>query len=58
MAIALRMATLMRLHREETYTLINPTKELVIKAESARRTLVSRPSWLSPRRSSQDVYLH
>lgn len=35
----MRMAALMRLHREETYTLKNPTKELIIKAESARRTL-------------------
>lgn len=41
MAIAMRMATLMQLHREETYTMHNPTKELIIRAESARRTLVS-----------------
>jgi len=40
MAIAMRMATLMQLHREETYELKNPTPELVIMAESARRTLV------------------
>jgi len=39
MAIAMRMATLMQLHREETYELKNPTPELVIMAESARRTL-------------------
>ncbi|KAK0723867.1 hypothetical protein B0T21DRAFT_44879 [Apiosordaria backusii] len=39
MAIAMRMATLLKLHREETYVLVNPTKELVIQAESARRTL-------------------
>lgn len=39
MAIAVRMATLMQLHREETYVLVNPTDELVIRAESARRTL-------------------
>ncbi|KAM7220089.1 hypothetical protein V8F06_004603 [Rhypophila decipiens] len=39
MAIAMRMATLMQLHREETYVLVNPTKDLIIRAESARRTL-------------------
>ncbi|KAK0733686.1 hypothetical protein B0T26DRAFT_631339 [Lasiosphaeria miniovina] len=39
MGIAVRMATLMQLHREETYVLVNPTKELVMRAESARRTL-------------------
>ncbi|KAL2255295.1 hypothetical protein VTK26DRAFT_3666 [Humicola hyalothermophila] len=39
MAVAMRMATLMQLHREETYILHNPTKELIIRAESARRTL-------------------
>lgn len=39
MAVAMRMATLLKLHREETYVLVNPTKELVIQAESARRTL-------------------
>ncbi|KAI7784670.1 hypothetical protein LA080_009607 [Diaporthe eres] len=37
--IAMRMAALMRLHREETYALQNPSKEMVIAAESARRTL-------------------
>ena len=30
----------MQLHREETYILDNPTPELVVRAESARRTLV------------------
>ncbi|KAL8338559.1 hypothetical protein RB598_007076 [Gaeumannomyces tritici] len=39
LGIAMRMAALMGLHREETYALPNPTKELVIAAESARRTL-------------------
>ncbi|KAG7291600.1 hypothetical protein NEMBOFW57_001619 [Staphylotrichum longicolle] len=39
MAISMRMATLMQLHREETYVIPSPTKELVIRAESARRTL-------------------
>ncbi|KAK3331041.1 hypothetical protein B0H66DRAFT_466912 [Apodospora peruviana] len=39
MGIAMRMATLMQLHREETYVLVNPTKDLIIRAESARRTL-------------------
>lgn len=37
--IAMRMAALMRLHREETYALQNPSKEMIIAAESARRTL-------------------
>jgi len=41
MGIAVRIATLMQLHREETYAMTNPTKELIIQAESARRTLVS-----------------
>ncbi|KAL2142445.1 hypothetical protein VTI28DRAFT_1154 [Corynascus sepedonium] len=39
MAVAMRMATLMQLHREETYLISNPTKDLIIRAESARRTL-------------------
>ncbi|KAG7108331.1 hypothetical protein HYQ45_007269 [Verticillium longisporum] len=39
LGIATRMAVLMHLHREETYVIKVPTKELVIKAESARRTL-------------------
>jgi len=39
MAVAMRMATLMQLHREETYVISNPTKELILRAESARRTL-------------------
>ncbi len=40
MSIALRMAILMQLHREETYKLENATPHMVQKAESARRTLV------------------
>ena len=43
MGIAIRLATLMQLHREETYYAHNPTPDLVIRAESARRTLVSNP---------------
>lgn len=39
MGIAMRMAALMRLHREDTYTLPNPTREMIIASESARRTL-------------------
>lgn len=39
--IALKIATILQLHREETYALTNPTPELIIQAESARRTLVS-----------------
>ncbi|KAG6014829.1 hypothetical protein E4U43_006082, partial [Claviceps pusilla] len=39
MGIAIRMAILMRLHCEETYHISNPTPELVIRAESARRTM-------------------
>ncbi|KAM0283729.1 hypothetical protein ACHAQH_002318 [Verticillium albo-atrum] len=39
LGIATRMAVLMHLHREETYVIKVPTQELVIKAESARRTL-------------------
>lgn len=41
MGIAVRMATLMMLHREETFNMQNPTPELIMRAESARRTLVS-----------------
>ena len=41
MGIAVRMATLMNLHKEETYVLLNPTMEEIVEAESARRTLVS-----------------
>jgi hypothetical protein len=41
MGIAMRMAALMQLHREDTYSLTNPTAELIVRAESARRTLVS-----------------
>ncbi len=40
MGIAMRMAALMQLHREETYQVQNPTPDLIIRAESARRTLV------------------
>lgn len=36
----MRMASLMRLHREETYQIPNPSPEIIIRAESARRTLV------------------
>ncbi|KAL1892884.1 hypothetical protein Sste5346_006777 [Sporothrix stenoceras] len=39
LGIALRMAILMQLHREETYALENPTQAMIQKAESARRTL-------------------
>ncbi|ODA83206.2 hypothetical protein RJ55_01717 [Drechmeria coniospora] len=39
MGIAVRMAVLMHLHREETYQLQNPTPDLIIRAESARRTM-------------------
>lgn len=43
MGIALRMAALMRLHREEEYHLASDApNEEVIRAESARRTLVCR----------------
>ncbi|KAL4405155.1 hypothetical protein CABS03_13337 [Colletotrichum abscissum] len=38
--IATRMAVLMHLHREEFYKMKNPTREMIIRAESARRTLV------------------
>lgn len=40
MGIAARMAALMQLHREETYQVQNPTPDLIMRAESARRTLV------------------
>ncbi|KAF4957879.1 hypothetical protein FSARC_11143 [Fusarium sarcochroum] len=39
MGIALRMATSMRLHLEETYNVPNPTPDIIIRGESARRTL-------------------
>ncbi|KAH6900781.1 hypothetical protein B0T10DRAFT_393556, partial [Thelonectria olida] len=39
MGVSVRMACLMRLHREETYHIQNPTPETVMRAESARRTL-------------------
>ncbi|KAM5348792.1 hypothetical protein ACJ41O_008615 [Fusarium nematophilum] len=39
MGVSMRMASLMRLHREETYNVPNSTPEVIIRAESARRTL-------------------
>ncbi|KIL93217.1 hypothetical protein FAVG1_03194 [Fusarium avenaceum] len=39
MGIALRMATTLQLHLEETYDVENPTPDIVIRGESARRTL-------------------
>ncbi|KAF4987497.1 hypothetical protein FDECE_15419 [Fusarium decemcellulare] len=39
MGVSMRMASLMRLHREETYNVQNATPEVIIRAESARRTL-------------------
>ncbi|CAM1506366.1 Fc.00g060070.m01.CDS01 [Cosmosporella sp. VM-42] len=39
MGVSMRMAALMHLHREETYQMTNPTPDLIIRAESARRTL-------------------
>ncbi|KAK5991111.1 hypothetical protein PT974_09389 [Cladobotryum mycophilum] len=39
MGISVRMAQLMQLHREETYHIQNATPELIVRAESARRTL-------------------
>ncbi|KAM6533143.1 hypothetical protein FALCPG4_006159 [Fusarium falciforme] len=39
MGVSMRMASLMRLHREETYRVQNPTPEVIIRSESARRTL-------------------
>lgn len=51
MGIAIRMATDMELHVESSYQIQDPTPERIIRAESARRTLVrgnpptcSRPS--------------
>jgi hypothetical protein len=41
MGIALRMASALRLHLEETYDISDPTAETRIRGESARRTLVS-----------------
>ena len=41
LGIAMRMAALMRLHREETYAVPKTTPEMVMQAESARRTIVS-----------------
>lgn len=44
MNIAVEMATKMLLHKEETYTLVpDAPKELVIRSESMRRTLVRDP---------------
>ncbi|CAI4211185.1 unnamed protein product [Parascedosporium putredinis] len=40
MGIAIRMAILMQLHREETYNSENRSFDDIIRAESARRTLV------------------
>ena len=40
LGIALRMAILMKLHREESYNMNNPSSTMVQNAESARRTLV------------------
>ncbi|KAK4232354.1 hypothetical protein QBC38DRAFT_463899 [Podospora fimiseda] len=34
----MRMATILQLHREESYVIPTPTSKLVLKAESARRT--------------------
>ncbi|KAF5669020.1 general repressor of transcription [Fusarium heterosporum] len=39
MGIALRMATTLQLHLEETYNIENPTPSTIIRGESARRTL-------------------
>ncbi|KAF4454134.1 hypothetical protein F53441_3320 [Fusarium austroafricanum] len=39
MGIALRMASVLRLHLEETYRISNPTPAARIRGESARRTL-------------------
>ncbi|KAL2692122.1 hypothetical protein Neosp_002528 [[Neocosmospora] mangrovei] len=39
MGVSMRMASLMRLHREETYRVQNPSPEVIIRSESARRTL-------------------
>ena len=41
--ISIRMAVLMGLHLEETYTMSNPTPDSIAKAEAARRTLVRYP---------------
>lgn len=43
MNIAIHMAILMRLHREETFQFDSKSPELIMRAESARRTVVS---WL------------
>lgn len=41
MGVAVRMAVLLKLHREETYSLRNPKPDLIVTSESARRTFVS-----------------
>lgn len=46
----MRMAALMQLHREDTYHCENPTKEWVVNAESARRTLVCQLASLQHRK--------
>jgi hypothetical protein len=60
MGIAVKIATLLQLHREETYSLTNPSVELVMAAESARRTLVSLRlcicNNLSPIKSTANFY--
>lgn len=42
MGIATRMATLMMLHREETYQIQSTNPDMIMRAESARRTLVRK----------------
>ncbi|SPN99974.1 related to general repressor of transcription [Cephalotrichum gorgonifer] len=39
MAISIRLAVLMELHRESAYAISNPSREQIVVAESARRTL-------------------
>ncbi|KAK7413347.1 hypothetical protein QQX98_007791 [Neonectria punicea] len=39
MGVSMRMASLMRLHREETYQVQNTSPDVIMRAESARRTL-------------------
>ncbi|KPM34051.1 hypothetical protein AK830_g12522 [Neonectria ditissima] len=39
MGVSMRMASLMRLHREETYQVQNQNPDVIMRAESARRTL-------------------
>lgn len=47
LGIAIRMASLLQLHREESYNMTNPTSEQIVQAESARRTLVNSSIRLS-----------